>query len=53
MKLFLKEMNNLKNQSIMRKNDRQKRQMYLNKLRREAEERKREEEKRLEALGLA
>lgn len=53
MKLFLKEMNNLKNQSIMRKTDRQKRQMYLNKLRREAEERKREEEKRLEALGLA
>ena len=53
LKLFLKEMNNLKNQSIMRKNDRQKRQMYLNKLRREAEERKREEEKRLEALGLA
>ena len=30
-----------------------KKQMYLNKLRREAEERKREEEKRLEALGLA
>ena len=53
MKYFLKEMNLLKNQSIMKKNDRQKKQMYLNKLRREAEERKREEEKRLEALGLA
>ncbi len=52
MKLFLKEMNNLKNQSIMKKNDRQKKQIYINKLRREAEERKKEEEKRLEALGL-
>jgi len=53
MKMFLKEMNNLKNQSIMRKNDRQKRMIYLNKLRKEEEERKKEEEKRLEALGLA
>ena len=53
MKYFLKEMNLLKNQSIMKKNDRQKKQMYINKLRREAEERKREEEKRLEAMGLA
>ena len=52
MKLFLKEMNNLKNQSVMKKNDRQKKQIYINKLRREAEERKKEEEKRLEALGL-
>ncbi len=52
MKFFLKEMNNLKNQSIMKKNDRQKKQIYINKLRREAEERKKEEEKRLEALGL-
>ena len=38
MKLFLKEMNNLKNQSIMRKNDRQKRMIYLNKLKKEEEE---------------
>ena len=53
MKYFLKEMNNLKNQSIMKKNDRQKKQIYIAKLRREAEERKKEEEKRLEALGLA
>ena len=53
MKFFLKEMNNLKNQSIMKKNDRQKKQIYIAKLRREAEERKKEEEKRLEALGLA
>ena len=52
MKLFLKEMNNLKNQSVMKKNDRQKKQIYINKLRREAEETKKEEEKRLEALGL-
>ena len=52
MKFFLKEMNNLKNQSIMKKNDRQKKQIYIAKLRREAEERKKEEEKRLEALGL-
>jgi hypothetical protein len=53
MKYFLKEMNLLKNQSIMKKNDRQKKQIYIAKLRREAEERKKEEEKRLEALGLA
>ena len=53
MKYFLKEMNNLKNQSIMKKNDRQKKQIYITKLRKEAEERKKEEEKRLEALGLA
>ena len=52
MKYFLKEMNLLKNQSIMKKNDRQKRQIYIAKLRKEAEERKKEEEKRLEALGL-
>ena len=50
MKLFLKEMNNLKNQSVMKKNDRQKKQIYINKLRREAEERRREEEKRMEKL---
>ena len=53
MKIFLKEMNNLKNQSIMKKNDRQKKMIYIAKLRKEAEERKKEEEKRLEALGLA
>ena len=52
LKYFLKEINNLKNQSMMKKNDKQKRQIYINKLRREAEERKKEEEKRLEALGL-
>ena len=52
MKAFLKEINNLKNQSIMKKNDKQKKIIYINKLRREAEERKKEEEKRLEALGL-
>ena len=42
MKYFLKEMNLLKNQSIMKKNDRQKRQIYIAKLRKEAEERKKE-----------
>ena len=35
-------MNNLKNQSVMKKNDRQKKQIYINKLRREAEERKKQ-----------
>ena len=53
MKFFLKEVNNLKNQSMMKKNDRQKKQIYIAKLRKEEEERKKEEEKRLEALGLA
>ena len=38
MKYFLKEMNLLKNQSIMKKNERQKKQMYIAKLRKEAEE---------------
>ena len=48
MKNFLKQMDILKSQSIIKKNDKQKRQIYINKLRKEAEERRKEEEKRLE-----
>ena len=43
-------MDNLKIKSIIKKNDKQKRQIYINKLRKEAEERRKEEEKRLEKL---
>lgn len=50
MKNFLKELSNLKSESIMKKNDRQKRQIYINKLKKDAEERKKEEEKKLEKL---
>ncbi len=50
LKNFLKQMNILKSQSIIKKNEKQKRQIYINKLRKEAEERRKEEEKRLEKL---
>ena len=50
MKNFLKQMDILKSQSIIKKNDKQKRQIYINKLRKEAEERRKEEEKILEKL---
>ena len=48
MKIFLKELSNLKSESMLKKNDKQKRQIYINKLKRDAEERKKEEEKKLE-----
>lgn len=50
MKDFLKQMDILQSQSIIKKNPKQRRQIYINKLRKEAEERRREEEKRLEKL---
>ena len=49
-KNFLKQRNLLQSQSIIKKNDKQRRQIYINKLRKEAEERRREEEKRMEKL---
>ena len=50
MKDFLKQMDILQSQSIIKKNPKQRRQIYINKLRKEAEERRKEEEKRLEKL---
>ena len=50
MKNFLKELSNLKSESMMKKNDKQKRQIYINKLKRDAEERKKELEKKMEKL---
>ena len=50
MKNFLKQMSMLQSQSIIKKNHKQRKQIYINKLRKEAEERRKEEEKRLEKL---
>ena len=50
MKNFLKELNNLKSESMMKKNDKQKKQIYINKLKRDAEERKKELEKKMEKI---
>jgi hypothetical protein len=53
MKNFIKQRNILQSQSIIKKNAKQRRQIYIDKLRREAEERRKEEEKRMELLGIA
>ena len=50
LKAFLKEMNMLQNKSILKKSEKQRRQMYLNKIRREEELKKLEEEKKLDKL---
>jgi hypothetical protein len=50
MKKFLKELNNLKSESMMKKNDKQKKQIYIDKLKRDAEERKKELEKKMEKI---
>ena len=52
MKDFMRVLNTLQDDSISKKNDRQKRQMYNEKVRKEREEKRKEEEKRLEKLGL-
>ena len=52
MKDFMKVINTLQDDSITKKNDRQKRQMYNEKVRKEREEKRKEDEKRLEKLGL-
>ncbi len=52
MKDFIKVYNSLQDESIFRKNDKQKRAMYNEKVRKEREEKRKEEEKRLEKLGL-
>ena len=50
---FLKKLSKLKEESVSKKSDKQKRKMYTDKLRAEAERKRKEEEERLEKLGLA
>ena len=51
---FLKQMNILQSQSIIKKSKKERKQIYIDKLRKDAEERKKEEEKRMDKLmGLA
>lgn len=50
MKEFLKELNALQNESIIKKTEKQKKQIYINKLKKDAEERKKEEEKKMDKL---
>ena len=52
LKDFMKVLNTLQDDSVTKKNDKQKRQMYNEKVRKEREEKRKEEEKRLEKLGL-
>jgi hypothetical protein len=52
MKDFMKVLSSLKDESIIKKNERQKRAMYNEKLRKEREAKRKEEEKKLEKLGL-
>ena len=51
-KEFLKKMSQLKSQSVTNKSQKEKRKLYLNKLRAEAEKRRKEEEERLEKLQM-
>ena len=49
---FLKKLSKLKEESVSKKSDKQKRKMYTDKLRAEAERKRKEEEERLQKLGL-
>ena len=49
---FLKKLSKLKEESVSKKSDKQKRKMYTDKLRSEAERKRKEEEERLEKLGM-
>ena len=50
---FLKKLSKLKEESVSKKSDKQKRKMYTDKLRAEAEKKRKEEEERLEILVMA
>ena len=52
MKDFMKIMNTLQDDSVFKKNEKQKRKMYNEKVKKEKEEKRKEEEKKLEKLGL-
>ena len=51
-KEFLRKMNQLKSESVSNKSYKERRRLYLNKLRAEAEKRRKEEEERLEKLQM-
>ena len=51
-KTFVKDMNNLISNNIMKLNNKQKKQIYLDKLRKEREQKRKEEEAKLEKMGL-
>jgi len=51
-KNFLKQLSKLKEESVSKKSDKQKRKIYTDKLKAEAERKKREEEERLEKLQM-
>ena len=50
---FLKQLSKLKEESVLKKSDKQKRKLYTDKLRAEAERKRKEEEERLEKLGMS
>ena len=52
LKEFKKIMNSLQDESICNKNDKQRRIMYNEKVKKELEEKRKEEEKRLEKMGI-
>ena len=52
MKNFLRERHFLQSQSILKKNPKQRKQIYIDILKKEAEKRKKEEEKKMESLGI-
>ena len=52
MKQFTRIMSGLQDESVIKKTERQRRQLYNEKVKKEKEEKKREEEKKLEKLGI-
>ena len=52
MKQFKRIMSGLQDESVIKKTERQKRQLYNEKVKKEKEEKKKEEEKKLEKLGI-
>ena len=52
MKQFTRIMSGLQDEAVIKKTERQKRQLYNDKVKKEREEKKREEEKKLEKLGV-
>ena len=52
MKQFKRIMSGLQDESVIKKTERERRQLYNEKVKKEKEEKKREEEKKLEKLGV-
>lgn len=53
MRIYLRLRNNLQNESMIKRTDEQRRKIYLDKLRKEAEERRIKREEKLEKMGLS